>query len=538
MLSIPRRLIDALGEAETRAEAARSLARCVGAHELLLFVTDPELGEFLPAPGMPQTLRGAAQWRAFLRRCSGTPSCPCELEAGGQLLRAVGVVVDGCGFVLAGEAPCEFPAELLAAMPLIAAAQRAQHAMLLQSAAAREAREASAHAHELARALDAARAQAAEMNRRLHSEHEHKDQFLAMLAHELRNPLAPVTSGIEVLRRLPASKEPRVARQLDMMGRQLQQLTHLVDDLLDVSRVSRGLIELRTEPLLLRDVIAAAIESARPLIASRGHAASLRIGPEDIHVKADPVRLMQVFANLLNNAAKYTPPGGEIWVEVEKQGERVEVRVGDNGSGIPPEMLSSIFELFTQVPGSLDRAPGGLGIGLTLVRTLVQLHGGDVRAQSDGPGTGSTFVVTLPVTAPPPRKEPKPVAASHVACASVMIVDDNADAAHSLAEVFNLLGTQAAVAHDGAEALAMAERGPLPEVALLDIGLPGIDGYEVAREWRRRFGRATRLIALTGYGSPDDRRRTAQAGFDAHLVKPVALEELTRLLSKASHTSE
>jgi signal transduction histidine kinase len=533
-----RPLIDALGEVATRAQAARSLAQAVGARELLLFVTDPELGVVVPSPGMPQTLRAASRWQALLQSCSDA-SLNCELEVDGAKMHVCAAVVRGCGFILVAETLTPFPGELVEAFPLLAAAQIAQQALLLEKAAAADARKSSSQAHELAQALEAARMRTAEINRQLQTEHEQKDQFLAMLAHELRNPLAPVSSAVEVLRRIDAGHDARVSKQLDVMSRQLQQLTHLVDDLLDISRVSRGLIELRREPLALRDLLGRAVESARPLIQSRAHSLSMdAVAADNIYVDGDAVRLTQVFANLLNNAAKYTAPGGKLRINVKRQDHYVEVDVSDNGSGIPTDMLESIFDLFTQVPGSLDRAPGGLGIGLTLVRTLVRLHGGEVEAHSDGPGTGSVFSVKLPLVQPPPVSDRTlPANAGRSGCATVMIVDDNVDAAQSLAEVLRLLGTSVVVAHDGAQALAIAAAEGPAEVVLLDIGLPELDGYEVAREWRRRFGRASRLIALTGYGSADDRRRTAQAGFDAHLVKPVGLEQLLETVA-ASATND
>ncbi|MEJ6022050.1 hybrid sensor histidine kinase/response regulator [Ramlibacter sp. PS4R-6] len=527
-------LIAALAEPGTRGEAARALAHAAGAMELLLFVKDPELDVFLPAPGMPQTLPCASQWQAALRdRCSD--SVHAKIEAGGQVLDATVVVVGLAAFALLGNRRCEFPSALLDSFPLLASALRAQQDLRLEIASAAEAREAATQARELARALDAARAGAAEANRQLQAEHEHKDQFLAMLAHELRNPLAPIMSALEVLRRLAPAGEARAARCMEIIGRQLQQLTHLVDDLLDVSRVSRGLIELRREPMTLHRVLAAAVDSSRPVIESRRHAFTFGSVPGGVRVDADEVRLTQVFANLLNNAAKYTPPGGAIRLEAFDRGAHVEVRVSDTGVGIPREMLTSIFDLFKQVPGSLDRAPGGLGIGLTLVRTLVELHGGTVRAESGGPGMGSTFVVVLPVARTAEREtSPTSVAPAGLSPSHVLIVDDNEDAAQTLAEALRLQGMQVAVAHNGAEALDCMSSGALPDVVLLDIGLPDMDGFEVAREWRRRFGSAARLIALTGYGSPEDRLRTARAGFDAHLVKPVALEELNRLL-RAAH---
>jgi signal transduction histidine kinase/CheY-like chemotaxis protein len=530
-----RSLVDALGESRERAEAAVALAHACGVRELLLFVRDPEVGTFIPAPGMAKTVRAATRWQAVLRSCANGAAAT-QLDIEGRPLHARVHVVGECAFVLCAETACEFPPELLEALPLLSAAMRSQYALKLEGDAAAQARQAAEQAHELARALDAARASAARMNRQLQAEHEQKDQFLAMLSHELRNPLAPMTSATELLRRFNERQgDPRAARQVEILRRQLQQLTHLVDDLLDVSRVSRGLIELRRETLSLSDLVSAAVDSSRPLIEGRSH--MLKVEPVDsaIHVNADAVRLTQVFANLLNNAAKYTPPGGHIFVEAAARGGQVEVRITDDGAGIPREMLASIFDLFTQVPGSLDRAPGGLGIGLTLARTLVELHGGRIHAESAGPGKGSTFVVSLPVVGPACAPAPAGAEApSAPAAGKVMIVDDNVDAATTLAEVLHLLGTQPTVARDGGEALALAQAGPLPQLVLLDIGLPGMDGYEIAREWRRRFGRSTQLVALTGYGSAEDRRRTAQAGFDAHLVKPVAVDQLLPYLRKAT----
>jgi signal transduction histidine kinase/CheY-like chemotaxis protein len=530
-----RPLVDALGESGARAEAAVALAQACGARELLLFVRDPEVGTFVPAPGMAKTVRAAAQWQAVLRSCADGAAAT-QLDIEGRRIHAGVRVVGECAFVLCAHVACEFPPELLEALPLLAAAMRAQYALKLEVDAAAQARQAAEQAHELARALDAARASAARVNRQLQAEHEQKDQFLAMLAHELRNPLAPMTSATELLRRFNEREaDPRAARQVEILRRQLQQLTHLVDDLLDVSRVSRGLIELRRETLALAGLLATAVDSCRPLIDGRGHVLTVRPVDPAIHVDADAVRVTQVFANLLNNAAKYTAPGGHIVVEAAARGEQVEVRVCDDGAGIPREMLTSIFDLFTQVPGSLDRAPGGLGIGLTLARTLVELHGGRIHAESDGPGKGSTFVVSLPVVQP--ARAPLPAATeapSAPAAGTVMIVDDNLDAATTLAEVLHLLGTQPTVARDGAEALALAQAGPLPQLVLLDIGLPGMDGYEIAREWRRRFGSGSQLVALTGYGSAEDRRRTAQAGFDAHLVKPVTVDQLLPFLQAAA----
>lgn len=526
-----RPLIDALAHQAEREEAAQAVADRIGAKGLLVLVEDPELGVMLSAPGMRKTLVGGPSWRKLLQRCLHElePQGPVELD--GQEWYAHAQVQNGCAFVLLWESPCPFPSELLESLPLLAAVLRAQQATEIGTADAADARETAARAHQLAAALDAARASAAELNRQLRMEHRRKDEFLAMLAHELRNPLAPVITAIEVLKRTGPGDLERRDRQLFVMSRQMQQLAHLVDDLLDVSRVSRGLIELRREVLPLQEVIAAAVDASKPLIDSRRH--DLRVHPAsgNWHVFGDRVRLIQVFSNLLNNAAKYTDPGGELHVRVLGASDQVEVRVCDNGRGIPPEMLKTVFELFTQVPGSLDRAPGGLGIGLTLARTLVELHGGHVEARSKGIGQGSDFVVTLPlvesVGATPVQPDAPP---EQRLAAGILIVDDNVDAAETLAEVLRLMGARVSVAHDGAQALELGARTPHPQLVLLDIGLPGMDGYETAREWRKRFGSEAKLVALTGYGSADDRRRTTRAGFDGHLVKPVTVDVIETLL--------
>ncbi len=530
-----RPLVDALGDSSQRLDAARAIASAAGATYLLLYVEDRELKVMLPAPGMPKTLAAGATWRSFLAQCRHDPAQIATVGIDGHELVACSRTNGGCAFILAGAEACEFPAELLESMPLLAAVMCAQQAERFCEADASDARAAALKAQELARALDAARASAAELNQQLRAEHQRKDEFLAMLAHELRNPLAPMTSSVEIMRRSQPPRAEQLERHVALMTRQLQQLTHLVDDLLDVSRVSRGLIELRLEVLRLDEVLAAAYESSRPLAESRHQALRLRIGTASLHVNADRVRLTQVFCNLLNNAAKYTPPGGSIDVEIERVGEDAVIVVRDNGAGIPREMLSSIFDIFAQVPGSLDRAPGGLGIGLTLVRRLVQLHGGSVSADSQGAGQGSAFTVRLPlVEAQAGTDESVPVAHAPAICARVMVVDDNVDAAVSLADVLGFMGADVVVAHDGAHALEKAEAGEMPHLVLLDIGLPGMDGYATAREWRRRFGDASRLVALTGYGSAEDKRRSAQAGFDGHLVKPVSLESLQEILADLS----
>jgi signal transduction histidine kinase/DNA-binding response OmpR family regulator len=356
-----------------------------------------------------------------------------------------------------------------------------------------------------------------------------KSEFLAMLGHELRNPLAPIRSAVEVLRR-QGLDHPGLRTARDMIDRQVQLMVRLVDDLLDVARITRGKIQLRKEPVEMAAVAARAVETSRPLIDERRHALTVSVPDEPLWVAGDAARLAQVIANLLNNAAKYTEPGGRIELAVGRDGDCAVVRVRDTGVGLPPETLSSVFDLFTQVDRSLDRAQGGLGIGLTLVRRLVELHGGRVEAHSAGAGQGSEFIVTLPclTDAPQPAAEPPPARVEAGGPRRVLVVDDNVDGAESLATLLKLLGHEVHVAHDGPAALR-ATADVRPEVVFLDIGLPGMDGYEVARRLRRPGRNEALLVALTGYGQDEDRRRSREAGFDHHLVKPVdpaVLEEL------------
>lgn len=527
-----RPLIDALGPEAGRESAAQALAAEIGARHLLLYIQDPELQVLLPAPGMPKTLTAGPSWRVLLRRLADEPEATTEVDVLGGRWQARAVALGDCAFVLLGEQqPPDVPPEFREALPLLAEVLRAQQALRIGMAEADEARLAALRAQQLSAALDAARAAAAELNRQLRVEHRQKDEFLAMLAHELRNPMAPVLTGIEILKRISPGDVAQRDRQLAIMGRQMQQLTHLVDDLLDVSRVSRGLIELRKEVLPLDDVLTAANEATRPLMASRRHTLVHGNTPTGMHVLGDRVRLVQVFSNLLSNAAKYTEPGGRIEIDTCQESGNARVTIRDNGAGIPRDMLHAIFAMFTQVPGSLDRAPGGLGIGLTLVRTLVGLHGGGVEAHSDGSGCGSEFVVSLPLVEAPVREVQQPQRAqASAASVNVLVVDDNHDAAESLAEALRMMGAKVSVAHDGAQALHIASADGPPDLVLLDLGLPGIDGYETAREWRRRFGTGTQLVAVTGYGSDEDRRRTARSGFDRHLVKPVRVEVIEALL--------
>jgi PAS domain S-box-containing protein len=358
-----------------------------------------------------------------------------------------------------------------------------------------------------------------------------KNEFLAMLAHELRNPLAPISNTARALR-LGRDRPEAVDAASEMLERQVGQLRRLVDDLLDMSRISRGKIELRKARVELASIVDQAVEAARPLCKSLDHELTVTVPPSPVYVDGDANRLAQVVGNLLNNACKFTDNGGRISLSVALEGEQAVIRVRDNGIGVAADDLSRLFDMFAQVDTSLERSRDGLGIGLTLVKTLVEMHGGSVAAHSDGPGRGAEFTVRLPVAAAPvepasPAKAtPQPQAARRV-----LIVDDNDDGAESLAMLLRFFGHETYKAHDGRQAIELAERHR-PEVILLDIGLPQLNGYEVCRHIRREpWGGGIVIVALTGWGQEDDRNRSREAGFNAHIVKPVDHEALLKLLA-------
>jgi signal transduction histidine kinase/CheY-like chemotaxis protein len=368
-----------------------------------------------------------------------------------------------------------------------------------------------------------------------------KDEFLATLAHELRNPLAPVRNAIQVLRlKDPPSPELQWAR--DVIDRQIEQMTRLIDDLMDLSRITRNRVELHKERVELARVLQGAVETTRPLIDGSEHELSVVLPPEPVYVDADPARLAQVFANLLNNAAKYSEPNGRIVLTVDRRGSDVVVSVRDFGIGIPEEMLSRIFDSFTQVNRPLERGQGGLGIGLTLVKRLTEMHGGSVAAHSDGAGKGSEFIVRLPVpialTAPgsPTTREERITNAP--ARFRLLIVDDNNDAATSLGIMLSILGYETRTACDGLAGLEAAAEFR-PDAVLLDIGMPKLNGYDVARRIREQpWGKDMALLAVTGWGQAEDRQRSSEAGFDHHFVKPVDPAALTKLLASLAAEQE
>ena len=360
-----------------------------------------------------------------------------------------------------------------------------------------------------------------------------KNEFLAMLAHELRNPLAPLLHSVEVLKLLGPADAP-AAQARDVIARQVQQLVRLVDDLADLTRIAQGKIELRRTTFDLAAAVAEAVQTTTPLLEAQGHQLSVSLPTEPLPLEGDQARIVQVLVNLLNNAAKYTDRGGRVWLTAGLKGGEVVLSVRDNGVGIEPEMLARVFDLFTQIDRSRPRSRGGLGVGLTLVRQLVELHGGRVAVHSDGPGRGSEFTVRLPA-ADPPAADPAPAGPGGPAFSPlhILIIEDHADARSTLQQLLTLLGHRVEAAADGVRGVEAALAGR-PNVALVDIGLPGLDGLEVARRLRAGLGAAVLLVALTGHASEDDRRVSLEAGFDAYLPKPVDLGALKELLAEAA----
>ena len=361
-----------------------------------------------------------------------------------------------------------------------------------------------------------------------------KDEFLAMLAHELRNPLAPIRTAVQLLR-LKELPEAHSARARDTIDRQVEHLVILIDDLLDVSRITRGMITLQREPVAASTIVARAIETARPAIDARRHELVLDLADELLTIEGDRTRLVQIIGNILHNATKFMAPGGRIVLRVAREGGLAAFTVKDEGIGIPADRIGRVFDLFTQVHGTEDGAQGGLGIGLALVRRLVEMHGGTVHAASEGAGRGSTFCVRLPLaTAAPAVAEPAlghPVRSGANDDISVLIVDDNVDSAESLSRLLQMLGYRTRTGNDGLEAVRLAASFR-PQVALLDIGLPGMTGYEVAQRIRADPSNADMLlIAASGYGHEHDRERSRIAGFDHHFVKPIDPAAIARLLS-------
>ncbi|MEO8875436.1 MAG: ATP-binding protein, partial [Polyangiaceae bacterium] len=380
------------------------------------------------------------------------------------------------------------------------------------------------------RSIEVAQADREALLVKLETANRAKDEFLAMLGHELRNPLAPIVTALHLMKR-----HGQANREQEIIERQVRHLVRLVDDLLDVSRLTRGKITLKKELVEISDVLANAVEMASDLFEDRRHQLSIDVPKEGLRLEGDPVRLAQVAANLLTNAARYTEPGGVISVHAERVGEEIVIVVKDNGVGISPELLPRVFDLFVQGQQKTDRKEGGLGLGLTLVKSLVSMQGGVVEARSPGPGKGSEFEIRLPTssktnvephTPPPTSTTTKPVKSKRI-----LVVDDNVDSAEMMSMMLESVGYEVAMAHDGPEALAAIENFT-PDVALLDIGLPVMTGYELGERLHATpQGKNCRLIALTGYGQSHDRAQSKASGFEAHLVKPVDMRALLQLIA-------
>ena len=380
-----------------------------------------------------------------------------------------------------------------------------------------------------------------QLNTTLREANRHKDEFLAMLAHELRNPLAPILNAVQLMRnpQLPAA-QLKWAREV--IERQLGHLTKLVDDLLDVSRITRGKINVNREPVELATVVARAVETVEPMLSRQRHELVVNVESEPLYIDGDLTRLTQIVGNILSNAIKYTDAGGRIQLTAGSIGKRIEIRVRDNGIGIDPAVLPDVFNLFTQSSQLNGRGQTGLGIGLALAKRLVEMHGGEVQAHSDGPGKGSEFIVRLPrqtrdsAAAQSHAVEPAAVVVPTTTARRILVADDNRDALESLAQLLQLSGHEIHKAVDGVEALEAATR-VRPDLVLLDIGMPGMDGYEVARRIRSQpWGRDATLIALTGWGQESDRRRSREAGFDSHCIKPLDVQRLFSLLDSLPAT--
>jgi len=367
-----------------------------------------------------------------------------------------------------------------------------------------------------------------------------KDEFLATLAHELRNPLAPIRNAVQMVR-LQSQRSPESQWAIDVIDRQMQHMTRLIDDLMDVSRITLNKLELRRERIELAEVVRVAVETSRPLVEGAGHELSVTLPAQPLYLDGDLTRLGQAISNLLNNAAKYTEHGGRIWLIADRRGSDAVLTVRDSGIGIPAEMLPRVFDIFTQVDRSIGRAQGGLGIGLTLVKRLVAMHGGTVEARSDGLGKGSEFVVRLPLLLEPPRS-PQAMTGQRerVDCGPrprILVVDDNRDSADCLAMLLRMTGHDVRAAYDGLEALESAAQFQ-PDVILLDVGMPRMNGYEAARRIRQQsWGQGTVLIAVTGWGQDGDRQLSRDAGFDHHMVKPVDPAAMLKLLASLKQES-
>lgn len=552
---IPAELADMfllIQDPDTRIRGLSALANYTNAGQALLFGKDPEINAMLPAQGLPQTLRHGAMWRSFLEQCAAQGSSAGTLPdpASGLSAPAFGIADRSGSSVLVflgfDDAPSHLQ-EVAALLPLVGIKIATERTALSAAGHAAVARAASEHARQLNQALDASRRELQialeraelELNTRRSIEAKlletdrRKDEFLAMLAHELRNPLAPIRTAALIAKTALVDKKQLHAVS-EIIERQVKHMTSLLDDLLDVARVTRGQIALSSETVEVKSILSDAIEQTRALFEARSHRLTVRLAKHAAWVCGDRVRLVQVIANLLNNAAKYTPHSGDIELAMNVSQSQVAISVKDNGIGISSDLMPRVFELFTQAERSADRSQGGLGIGLALVKNLVELQGGSVQVRSEGPGKGSEFVVALPRQSDTTTFEEPSAGESALlgrnASMSIMVVDDNVDAARTLEFFLSSLGHSVAVAYDATTALKIVESRPL-SLCILDIGLPGMDGYELAQTLRGLSNtKDAKLVALTGYCQPDDKAKSLDAGFDHHLVKPIDPAIIVKLL--------
>lgn len=536
-------LIVRLTDPANRAANARALAESIGAVDLSLFLFDDDVHALLPAPGFPQTLPDGRKWKAFFKEVTSKNSFRSRLVYvdSSEPVDVLGLrASDGSILVLFGGEPDEHEVnEVVLLMPLLAAAFRGEALVSVAKARATIAQEMASDSAILAESLDRARRElgvalsdAKRAGDALREADRRKDEFLATLAHELRNPLAPLSNALDLLKMAP-DKLGVLGKVQGVMERQVSQMIRLIDDLMDVSRITQGKVELRKETVGLRAIMHSAVELVRPLLEENNHGLTVNLPDEDILLNVDTVRITQVLSNLLNNAAKYTPSGGKVDVAAYIHGSSAVVTVKDSGVGIPADKLDSVFEMFAQVESSLERSRGGLGIGLMLVKKLVEMHGGTINASSPGLGLGSTFTLSLPVVAAPTQTHANRAADPSKLSSKtyrVLVVDDNKPSADTMMWTMETLGHTAEVCYDGPTAIAHATEF-LPDIILLDLGLPGISGYEICQTLRGNPAFAdTIIIAQTGWGQKEHRERSKLAGFDYHLVKPVQLEKLEEIL--------
>ena len=538
---------------ESRFKGAAGLAAFSGAEQVLLFGKDEEIGLFLPATGLPQTLREGGRWQSFLNECAREGIAIASMPGPRGVDIAAFGLTDGAALAavvfLGGRPRAEQCGQISALLPLLGAKLAVERSAFAADGHAAAARESSRRAGALNAALDVNRRELQKAYQQAERELEsrraaedklrdadrRKDEFLAMLAHELRNPLAPISMAAQILKIGPANPA-RLHQSCAIIDRQVLHMTRLLDDLLDVSRVTRGTVVLAQDLHDMGAIVDQALEQARPLINAREQRLTLKLPGAPAMVHGDGTRLVQIVTNLLNNAAKYTPPGGDIGITLDARGDTVVLAVRDNGIGIDAALLPHVFDLFIQGERSSDRAQGGLGLGLALVRSLAERHGGAVQARSAGRGQGSQFEVTLPRADPQAHAPHASVQQrdDEAAAMNILIVDDNEDAAQTLAMFLEAHGHRVRVAYRGASALAMAGGDP-PNMLLLDIGLPDMDGYELARRMHAETDtRHSTFIALTGYGRGEDRALSRQAGFAYHLTKPVNPVELEKLIASIS----